>query len=134
MTEPSAGLSYGELLRLTEGHGTSEVYERITRALAEKDAVLAEARRERESEATNLARLLAEARRERDEARGASVDLNRRCRMLEQATSTVFLWWSPPSPPPATWNDALACRPPGRPRGDAGDAGEMPEGDVERGL
>ena len=54
MTKPSAGLSYGELLRLTEGHGTSEIYERITRALAEKDAVLAEAQQARDAEVLHM--------------------------------------------------------------------------------
>lgn len=32
--EPVKDLSYGELLRLTEGHGTSEIYDRIQDALA----------------------------------------------------------------------------------------------------
>lgn len=41
-TPPSAmanELSYAELLRLTEGHGTSEIYERIAHALSERDTL-----------------------------------------------------------------------------------------------
>ena len=48
-TPPSAipgDLSYGKLLRLTEGHGTSEIYERIARALSKGAIQLERSRRD----------------------------------------------------------------------------------------